>query len=130
MKSLRKWYILIKYHGVLYAKSKIQRTRKNVSLVTNTGINLMYYGAGFLALCWGASRLLRGQMSFGSLTALIQLVNQIQTPFVNLSGVLPQYIAMLASAERLMELEEIQGEPAPAAVCLGGAVSWGPGPSG
>lgn len=93
---------------------RIQRKRKNISLVTNTGVSLMSYGAGFLALVWGAWRMLRGQLSFGSLTAVIQLVNQLQTPFVNLSGVLPQYIAMIASAERLMELEKIQGEPAPA----------------
>lgn len=91
----------------------VQRKRKNVSLFTNTGVSLMYYGAGFLALFWCAGRMLRGQMSFGSLTAVIQLVNQLQTPLVNLSGVLPQYVAMVASGERLMELEEIQGEPAP-----------------
>ena len=91
----------------------IQRKRKNVSLITNTGISLMYYGAGFAALCWCGWRLLNGAMTFGSLTAVIQLVNQVQNPFVSLSGVLPQYVAMTASAERLMELEEIQGEPAP-----------------
>ena len=93
----------------------IQRRRKNVSLLTNTGISLMSYGAGFLALCWCAWKMLLGQMSFGSLTAVIQLVNQLQTPFVNLSGILPQYTAMTASAERLMELEAIQGE-SPAAL--------------
>ena len=92
---------------------EIQRRRKNVSLLTNTGISLMSYGAGFLALVWCAYRMLQGQMSFGSLTAVIQLVNQLQAPFVNLSGVLPKYVAMIASAERLMELEAIQGEPAP-----------------
>ena len=91
----------------------IQRKRKNISLVTNTGISFMYYGAGFLALVWCAYRMLRGKMSFGSLTAVIQLVNQLQSPLVNLSGLLPKYIAMTASAERLMELESIQGEPAP-----------------
>ena len=91
----------------------VQRKRKNVSLVTNTGISLMSYGAGFLALIWCGGRMLRGQMSFGSLMAVIQLVSQLQTPFVNLSGVMPQYIAMVASAERLMELEAIRGEPAP-----------------
>ena len=91
----------------------IQRKKKNVSLLANTCISLMYYGAGFLALCWCAWRMLHGQMSFGSLTAVIQLVNQLQAPFVNLSGVLPQYIAMTASAERLMELEEIEGQPEP-----------------
>ena len=99
---------------LLLERYDIQRKRKNVSLLTNTGISLMSYGAGFLALIWCAYRMLRGQMSFGSLTAVIQLVNQLQMPFVNLSGVLPQYVAMVASAERLMELEAIEGEPAPA----------------
>ena len=99
--------------SLLGKRYEIQRKRKNVSLVTNTGISLMYQGAGFLALLWCSYRLLLGQMSFGSLTAVIQLVNQLQMPFVSLSGVLPQYVAMCASGERLMELEAIQGEPAP-----------------
>lgn len=101
--------------SLLSERYAVQRKRKNVSLLTNTGISLMSYGAGFLALCWCSWQMLLGQMSFGSLTAVIQLVNQLQMPFVNLSGVLPQYVAMVASAERLMELEAIQGEPAPAA---------------
>ena len=91
----------------------VQRRRKNISLLANSCISLMSYGSGFLALAWCAHRLLQGQMSFGSLTAVIQLVSQLQTPFVNLSGIFPQYLAMMASAERLMELQEIQGEPEP-----------------
>ena len=98
---------------LLRQRYEIQRKRKNVSLITNMGISVMYYGAGFLALVWCAYRMLQGQMSVGSLTAVIQLVNQLQAPFVNLSGILPQYIAMTASAERLRELEAIQGEPVP-----------------
>lgn len=88
----------------------LQRKRKNTSLFTNTGISLTYYGAGFIALCWCAARMLRGEMSFGSLTAVTQLVNQLQNPFVNLTNVMPQYVAMMASAERLMELDEIPVE--------------------
>ena len=91
----------------------IQRKKKNVSLLANTCISCMYYGAGFLALCWCAWQMLHGRMSFGSLTAVTQLVGQLQAPFVNLSGVLPQYIALTASAERLMELEAIEGQPEP-----------------
>lgn len=101
--------------SLLAERYKIQRRRKNVALLTNTGISVLFYGAGFLALAWCSWHLLLGQMTFGSLTAVIQLVNQLQTPFVDLSGVLPQYVAMIASAERLMELEAIQGEPAPSA---------------
>jgi len=88
----------------------LQRKRKNTSLFINTGISLTYYGAGFIALCWCAARMLRGEMSFGSLTAVTQLVNQLQNPFVNLTNVMPQYVAMMASAERLMELDEIPVE--------------------
>ena len=99
--------------GLLDERYEIQRKRKNISLITNTGISTMFQGAGFLALVWCSGRMLVGQMSFGSLTAIIQLVNQLQAPFVNLSGVMPKYLSMIASAERLMELEEIQGEPEP-----------------
>ena len=98
---------------LLDQRYETQRRRKNLSVLTNTAVSLMGYGAGFLALVWCAWRMLQGQMTFGSLTAVIQLVNQLQAPFVNLSGVLPQYVAMIASAERLMELDEIRGEPAP-----------------
>ncbi len=87
----------------------IQRKRKNFSLLIHTGVSLTYYGAGFFALVWCGNRLLEGSMSFGSLMAVIQLVNQLQAPFVNLSGVLPQYAAMCASAERLIEIEGIHG---------------------
>ena len=98
--------------ALLDERYAVQRRRKNVSLLANTSVSLMYYGAGFLALCWCANRMLQGQLSFGALTAVIQLVNQLQAPFVNLSGIMPQYIAMVASAERLMELDEIQTEAA------------------
>ena len=105
--------------GLLNERYGIQRRRKNVSLLTNTGISVLFYGAGFLALVWCSGKLLRGQMSFGSLTAVIQLVSQLQVPFVDLSGVMPQYVAMIASAERLMELETIQGEPEPTEMAPG-----------
>ena len=75
----------------------------------------MSYLSGFAALAWCAFRMMQGAMTFGSLTAVTQLVNQIQSPFVNLSGVIPQYIAMLAASERLMELEEICGQAEKAA---------------
>lgn len=97
---------------LLDERYQVQRKRKNVSLVANTGISILSYAAGFVALVWCAFGLLNGTMSFGSLTAVTQLVGQLQGPFVNLSGVIPQYIAMFAAAERLMELEKLYGEPA------------------
>lgn len=105
--------------GMMEDRYQIQRKRKNVSMVSNTCVSIMYYGAGFLALVWCAHRILLGKMSFGSLTAVVQLVSQLQAPFVNVSGVMPQYMAAVASGERLRELEAIQGEPKPMDMDIG-----------
>lgn len=94
---------------ILDERYNLQRKRKNLSLFANTAVSTMSYLSSFAALAWCAFRMMKGQMTFGSLTAVTQLVSQLQSPFVNLSGVIPQYIAMLAAAERLMELEEICG---------------------
>ena len=88
----------------------LHRRRKNASLAANSGIQMLTYGAWFLALCWCGKSLMVGTMSFGAMTAVMQLVGQLQGPLVGLSGILPQYTAATASAERLMELEEIPAE--------------------
>lgn len=49
---------------------------------------------------------MEGRISYGTLTAVIQLIGQIQTPFANIGSTFPKYSQMLASAERLMELTE------------------------
>ena len=86
----------------------LQKKRIGVSLFANTGVSIVYYLAGFAALVWCAVNLLQGQMSFGDLTAVTQQVSQLQAPFVNLSGVIPKYTAMIAAAERLMELDALE----------------------
>ena len=90
----------------------LERKRKNVSLLSSGCINFLALGAGFVVLTWGAFGIFNGTMGYGTLTALLQLVNQVRTPMISLSGVLPQYVALTASAERLMDLESIFGEPA------------------
>ncbi len=89
----------------------IQCKRKNISLVANTCINIMYYGAGFAALICCSFGLLNGAMTFGTMTAIIQLVNQLQRPLVDLSGIAPQFASATASAERLCELDLLPKTP-------------------
>lgn len=38
----------------------------------------------------------------------MQLIGQVQNPFANITGYLPKYYSMLASAERLMEAEQFE----------------------
>ena len=85
----------------------LYRKRKNISLTANTCVSVMFYGAGFAALVWCAAGILGGTITYGTMTAVTQLVNQLQNPIVGLSGLLPQYISMLAAAERLQELDQL-----------------------
>lgn len=98
---------------LLDQRFEVQRIRKNVSLIANTGVSIFSYVASFAALAFCAFMLLNGRMSFGELTAVTQLVNQLRVPMVNLSGIFPQYVAMTAAAERLMELETLGNKPDP-----------------
>lgn len=97
--TLRRGDNLLKDHFLL------QKKRWTLTLAANTFVAVLAYGSGFGALVWCAYGLYQGTMTFGELTAVTQLVSQLQAPFVNLSGILPKYIAMTAACERLMELE-------------------------
>lgn len=103
--------IELRSDNAMHTRYHAQRRRKNATLLANTCLSVMYYGAGFAALAWCSVGLLQGTITFGTLTAVTQLVSQLQTPFVRISGIVPQYIAMISSAERLMELEELKSQP-------------------
>lgn len=90
--------------------AKLKRNRW--SILANTGFSAVFSGGFLFALLWSGVRLCTGSITFGTLTALLQLVNQVQMPVSNLSGIMPKYYAMLASAERLMELSSLPDDKA------------------
>lgn len=85
----------------------MQLRHHRYSILGTGGMYLACYVLEAAALFWCAVRLMRGEISFGTLTAVVQLTGQLEGPIVNFSGFIPQYMAMAASAERLMELEKI-----------------------
>ena len=91
-------------------EAKLKRNRW--SILANTGFSAVFSGGFLFALLWSGVRLCTGSITFGTLTALLQLVNQVQMPVSNLSGIMPKYYAMLASAERLMELSSLPDDTA------------------
>ena len=80
--------------------------RSNFSNLCNVGFAGAMDGAYLLGIGFCGYGILNGTMSYGNLMAIMQLVGQVQSPFANLTGILPRYYAMVASAERLMEAEE------------------------
>lgn len=91
----------------------VKRTLFSVfsNLVLNFGFALGY----LVAFLWAAVRMAAGTLSFGGMTAFLQLVNKIQTPARNLTRLAPAFVGVFTAAERLMELEEDpmeeQGDP-------------------
>ena len=88
------------------SEHKKARMRKNhFSNVCNIGFGAVMNGAYVLGAVYGAFGIYNGTMTYGTFMAMLQLISQIQNPFANITGYLPKYFAMLASAERLMEIE-------------------------
>ncbi len=83
--------------------------RNHFSNFANTGFGAAMNGMYLLGVGWCGYGILTGAISFGTLTAITQLITQIQAPFAGITGYLPRYYAMLASAERLMEAEAFAG---------------------
>ncbi len=87
---------------------KIRIKKNHFSNLCNTGFALVMNGVYVAGVIYAGVGLLKGTMSVGSFTAILQLIRQVQSPFANITGYLPKFYAMLASAERLMEAEEFE----------------------
>lgn len=82
--------------------------KKSFSILATISFSLAF-ATGFLAaVSYGAFGVLNGMMTFGTVIAIIQLVNQLQSPVMGVTSVLPSFYAMIASAQRLMEISEIE----------------------
>ena len=79
--------------------------RNSFTSLCSIGFGAAMTGMYLFGVGWCGYGILTGSISFGTLTAITQLITQIQSPFANITGYLPRYYAMLASAERLMEAE-------------------------
>ena len=86
--------------------------KKSFSILATISFSLAF-ATGFLAaVSYGSYGILKGTMTFGTVVAIVQLVNQLQSPVVGVTSVLPSFYGMLASAQRLMEISEISKDNA------------------
>lgn len=88
----------------------VRMKRATVSIFANSGIQFAFSFGYLFAMVWGGFRVYQGIIDIGELTAILQLVNQIQSPIASLSSVLPTYYSVIASAERLMDFEKLPDE--------------------
>ena len=89
--------------------------RTSFSVFSNFILNFGFALGYLIAFLWAAVRMSAGTLTFGGMTAFLQLVNKIQNPARNLTKLAPAFVGVFTAAERLMELEdepaEEQGDP-------------------
>ena len=91
-----------------HKNSRMKKTR--FSNLCNIGFGTAMNGMYLFGAVYCGYGILTDAISFGTMTAITQLISQIQSPFANITGYLPKFYAMTASAERLMEIEKFRDD--------------------
>lgn len=94
-----------KLDGLLDTNYRHSMKRAGISAVTHLSLYAFFTIGYYTVLVWGADAISAGAISYGTLMAFLQLVQQLRAPMQNVSGILPQYYSMLSSAERIIEIE-------------------------
>ncbi len=74
-----------------------------------------------LVFIWSVCGISKGVITYGMMTAFLQLVGQVQRPVADFSAYIPAYIRALASSDRIVELENLVQEERSDDVLLNGA---------
>ena len=85
---------------------RVRRKRSNTYNLFGSGLRILMQCGYLFGFTWCGIGILEGRITYGTLTAVMQLIGQIQTPFASMGSTFPRYAIMLASAERLMEITE------------------------
>lgn len=94
---------LLDYRKILLRKMVISQTVSTGCLAT---VNFAY----IIGMLWCGMGIVNGAVSFGTFSAVWQLIGQIAGPAMQFSGILPQYYTMTASIDRLKDLEALARE--------------------
>ncbi|HZJ80538.1 MAG TPA: ABC transporter ATP-binding protein [Dysgonamonadaceae bacterium] len=107
-------------------QSKLHRSvhkRTNVSIFANLMLGITFNGGYITAFLWSTYGLAKKTVTFGMVTAYLQLVNRIQRPLFNLISLLPSIVAAKTAVERLVFLTGFKLEENDEKILLEGDVT-------
>lgn len=96
-------------------------TRLKYNAVARAFMMLGFMGGYAAAFLWGVLGIRSGAVTYGMMTAFLQLVGQVQRPIAELARQIPAFIHAATSVERLMDLQALEQEPDGEPVLLSGA---------
>lgn len=107
-----------KSEGLLFELFNARMKRRTVAIASSAGLETVFRIGNVFAIIWGCLMLTDPEsgFTFGTLTAVLQLLSSIHAPFNQLSNMIPKYYQVTASAERLCEVLSLENEPEKEAV--------------
>jgi ATP-binding cassette subfamily C protein len=96
-----------KFSSMQKSKLDLSLKRNNMSVFTNSTLYLGYCIGTFITFSIGSINIYKGVATLGTLTAMLQLVASIQSPFSGIASSLPQIIYAIGSSERILDFEKL-----------------------
>lgn len=92
---------------------KRKAKRNIISLTTHSAFTLAFNAAYLFGLFFCATKIANNDpvITYGVLSQVLSLVSQISVPINSLTSIIPTYYSAIASAERIMEIENLDNEP-------------------
>jgi ATP-binding cassette, subfamily B, bacterial len=84
--------------------------RNRVNIASTTLMTFSFQMGYIFAFTYGALQLSKKAISYGMMSVFLTLVNRIQAPIMSLAQYIPRVVSILASAERIIELQDIELE--------------------
>ena len=81
--------------------------RTKMGIASSTVMSMAFQLGYIVAFAYGAWQISTGQITYGTMTVFLTLVNRVQSPVIGLAQQVPRIVSVLASAGRVMELQDI-----------------------
>ncbi len=90
---------------------KKEQVRQGIfSFRMNDSMGFVFDLSWLFCMIWGCMNIFRGNLTYGSLAAMIQLIGRIEGPIANAVTIAGQVYSVISSSERLLELTELPDE--------------------
>lgn len=119
--SLANLLIVKSFRNENYASDRLSELRENrffwvfkktkMSMASSVAMSLAFQIGYIAAFAYGALLIYRGEITYGTMTVFLTLVNRVQAPVMGLAQKVPLIVMILASAGRIIELQNIEMEP-------------------
>ena len=86
----------------------LKRNRLNV--ISSLALSLGYMSVSLFGFIYGAVQISKGNITTADLILIVTLISKVQAPIMGFASMIPQMINIVASAERLIDVEEIPRE--------------------